>query len=75
VKQILTEGSKEFLVNSPDIPKLLGNLQSNKRKGLGRDAIVAFLKKVPGITENVVEEQLANLKRSGDYARIVREVV
>ena len=55
-----------------DMAKVRGNLESEK--GLGRDLIVDFLDGVPGINENTVNQQLANLKSSGDYARIIGEV-
>jgi flagellar biosynthesis GTPase FlhF len=42
--------------------------------GIGRDTILEFLEGVPGINQNVVMQQLANLKASGHYRRIVEEV-
>ena len=33
-----------------------------------------MIKEVPGYNEGVIKQQLANLKASGDYARIMREV-
>lgn len=45
-----------------------------KGNGVGRDAILAELEGVTGITEHVVKRELANLKESGAYDRIVREV-
>ena len=68
VKQILTESLNKGLPNLGD-PQLLPDLSRNS-KGLGEPLITAFLRKVPGIKNSVVEEQLANLKKSGDYARI-----
>jgi hypothetical protein len=68
VKDILVKEEEEDLANLPDHPEQLGNLQSHK--GLGRDVILRFLKSVPGIKDPVVKDQLANLKKSGDYARI-----
>jgi hypothetical protein len=44
------------------------------RDGIGRDAICELLVDVPGVTQNSVKEQLANIKKSGDYASIIREV-
>ena len=55
-----------------DLEKIRGNLTSEK--GIGRDIIERFLVGVPGINESVIKDQLANLKVSGDYARIVKEV-
>jgi hypothetical protein len=43
-------------------------------KGIGRDLILRFLQGVPGITASNIEHQIANLKSSGDYARIIQEV-
>ena len=47
---------------------------AQKRDGVGRDAIVKELDGVFGINDNVVRVQLANIKSSGAYDRIVREV-
>jgi hypothetical protein len=69
-KAVLTGVGSEQLFRSSDLPELRGNLTSDR--GLGRDIIVRFLKKVPGVTDRTVQEQLANLKASGDYARIIR---
>lgn len=44
------------------------------KDGVGRDAILKELHDVPGVNENVVKLQLANLKSNGAYDRIVREV-
>jgi hypothetical protein len=43
-------------------------------KGLGAPSIMNFYKGVDGIKESMVKHHLANLKASGDYARIVAEV-
>lgn len=48
--------------------------QIASEKGLGRECILKFYDGVDGINENVVKEHLANLKASGNYARIVKEV-
>lgn len=40
----------------------------NHRDGIGEPAIAKFLKGIPGITENVIKQQVANLKASGHYA-------
>lgn len=42
--------------------------------GLGEPIITDFLVGVPGVNKNTVLQQLANLKASGDYARVIREV-
>lgn len=49
-----------------------GMLES--RDGIGQDAVERFLRGIPGVTGTIVEQQLANLKASGDYARIIHEV-
>jgi len=49
------------------------NRNENKRQDIGRDALHDFLKDVPGVTRNSVQEQLASLKTAGHYANIIRE--
>jgi hypothetical protein len=49
-----------------------GNIVSEK--GLGHDLVLQFLLNIPGLNEHVVKDQLANLKTSGAYARIIAEV-
>jgi hypothetical protein len=49
-----------------------GNLTSGK--GIGEEVILGVLKDVPKMSTYVIKEQLANLKASGDYARIIRDV-
>lgn len=75
-KAILT-GNRNLLKNfSEGSEYSLGSLQGNltSEKGLGRDIVVSFLDGTPGINEGSVQQQLANLKASGDYARIVKEI-
>jgi flagellar biosynthesis GTPase FlhF len=43
-------------------------------KGVGEHMLEKFLPKIPGVTHRVIYQQLANLKASGDYARMVTEV-
>jgi hypothetical protein len=43
-------------------------------RGLGRDVILRFLEGVHRFDAGTVQAQLANLKASGDYARIIGEV-
>ena len=43
-------------------------------ENIGVDVLVAFLDGIPGVNEGTVKAQLANLKASGDYARIIGEV-
>jgi ParB-like nuclease domain len=45
----------------------------HNRDGIGQPAILGKLQGVPGIDHNVVDRQLAGLKQSGHYDRIVRE--
>lgn len=61
---------EEFFIVNFDSEKRGGH----NRDGIGRDAVLAKLKDVPGIGSAVVRQQLANLKESGHYARIEREV-
>lgn len=49
-----------------------GNLMNGQ--GVGRDLIEAYLHGVPGITRNVIGEQLAILKSSGHYQRLMTEI-
>jgi hypothetical protein len=42
--------------------------------GMGWRVLLAFLDNIPGINEIAVKHQLANLKYSGDYARLITEV-
>jgi flagellar biosynthesis GTPase FlhF len=51
---------------------LRGNIASDR--GIGQDVVEEFLDGIPGVTSKVVEHQLANLKSSGHYARIIAEV-
>jgi len=44
------------------------------RQGVGGPTILKFLPGIPGIHINSVQHQLANLKASGHYARILQEV-
>jgi len=48
-------------------------LNKTNAHGIGWSQIVDFLDGVPGVNKNTVVEQLANLKASGDYERILRE--
>jgi hypothetical protein len=45
------------------------------RDGIGQDRIFDALHGVPGITDNVIRQQLSSLKASGDYDRVVDEIV
>jgi hypothetical protein len=73
-KAILTGGAGEFSSTSQDfhLPTLRDRLLSDE--GMGREVLVAFLHDIPGINEWSIRQQLANLKTSGDYARLIAEV-
>lgn len=64
------DGSHEFVRTLP--PEVRGNLSSDK--GVGEPVITRFLEGVPGICRQTVQQALANLKTSGNYARIIAEV-
>jgi hypothetical protein len=55
---------------------VLGKLSAEGGEGLGRDLLVRYFheKKIPGMGDWTVQQQMANLKASGAYARIMREV-
>ena len=57
-------------------PKALETLQGQLagERGVGEPLILQFLARIPGITTYSVKQQLANLKASGAYARILGEV-
>jgi hypothetical protein len=71
-KNIILGGPGNF-TRASELPNLRRDL-ANPNGGVGRDLIVRFLKDTPGINENVVRQQLVNLKTSGEIARIVKEV-
>jgi hypothetical protein len=70
-KAIITGGCNEF-VTSSTLPELRGNLAC--QRGLGQRVIADFLSHVPGLDRNIINQHLANLKASSDYARIITEV-
>jgi hypothetical protein len=43
-------------------------------RGIGRRVVAEFLGNIPGVNEGTIQQHLANLKASGDYARIIGEV-
>jgi hypothetical protein len=61
------------IFESPHAFEQAQNALSSER-GMGQPPIVRFLKDVPGVNDGTVQQQLANLKASGDYARIIRDV-
>lgn len=65
-------GTMSKFFDIPGEEEVRGNLMSDH--GLGERVILRFLSEVPGISQNAVRQQIANLKASGDYARILGEV-
>jgi hypothetical protein len=82
-KMVLTGTSQEFL-GGRSLDTVRGQIQTER--GLGEDVIMEFLNgspkerkegtrdKIPGVNLGTIRQQLANLKSSGDYARIIAEV-
>lgn len=68
-KGVLTGGLSEFRQSTPE---LAGNMGSSK--GVGWKSVLAVLDGVPGINKNAVDQALANLKSSGEYAAIIEAV-
>lgn len=73
--------AKGVLSRDADVLKSLGKTLARQigaalesERGINRMQIAKFLGPLPGITERDLGEQLANLKASGDYARIIAEV-
>ena len=58
--------------SSKAIETAQGNLMNGH--GVGHDLIEAFLKGVPGITTYIVQEQIATLKSSGHYQRLITQI-
>jgi hypothetical protein len=61
--------ARNLAILSESIERLRGNLTSSK--GLGHEIIERFLQGVPGLTTYTIQQQLATLKASGDYQRII----
>jgi hypothetical protein len=57
-------------------PQSASQLRKNNisDRGLGQRVVTEFLQTVPGINTNTINQQFANLKASGDYARIIGEM-
>jgi hypothetical protein len=72
LKLALTSNERfvQFCTNL-DVATVVGNITSDK-KGMGRMVIAKFFN--GAMKESDINHQLANLKTSGHYARIVREV-
>lgn len=68
----LLSGDSQFCESEVGAEKARNHLTS--AKGLGEPIVTKFLSSVPGMGEAIVKQQIANLKASGDYARIISEV-
>lgn len=65
---------KEQSLGAGKIPSASKFANKPETQSIGLPTILEFLEGVPGVNNNTVREQLANLKKSGSYARILREV-
>jgi hypothetical protein len=66
-----TGGAEKFL-RTFHVPTVRDRLLSDD--GMGWRVLLAFLDDIPGINVGAIQHQLANLKYSGDYARLIAEV-
>lgn len=66
------DGSEQMFRTPHERKTALGNLESER--GIGRDLVVRFLAGVPGMSARVIQSQLASLKHSGIYAKIIASV-
>lgn len=59
-----------------DTSKYFGHAQAAllSDEGIGERLLLRFLNNIPGVSLRSIREQLANLKESGNYARIISEV-
>jgi DNA polymerase III delta prime subunit len=72
-KELLTTPTLSFLKERP--PHSLNQLVFQMSKGnLGEPIITEFLANIPQISSMSVQQQIANLKTSGEYGRIMRDV-
>lgn len=71
VKSVLCGVTHKFM-RDLDMGKVRAHLASEK--GIGREVIAQVLDGVPGFNAGSINQQLANLKSSGHYARIVADV-
>ena len=71
-KELMTGGSGKLDITCLDFDAAQGNMTSDK--GIGRSILLSILEGIPGINDASVRQQLAILKASGDYARIIGEV-
>lgn len=72
VAKAILMGSAEEFFSSFHLPTLRERLL--REDGMGREVVLAFLHDIPGINDYALQHQLANLKTSGDYARLIAEV-
>jgi ParB-like chromosome segregation protein Spo0J len=71
-KSLLVGATRE-IPSSTDVGVARQRLTDSR--GLGEPIITGFLANIPGVNENSVRQQLSILKSSGDYSRIIDEVV
>jgi hypothetical protein len=71
-KSILTGKVGDEIITKFDLPTLRRRLLGED--GMGRRVLASFLQGIPGISAQVLQHQLANLKASGDYARLMAEM-
>lgn len=57
---------------SKSIDTLRGQLLSDK--GIGKRIIERFFEGIPGLNDNAIKQALTNLRESGHYSRIIKEV-
>lgn len=70
-KAVMTGGDLSPIgLTSRGAETIRGNISSEA--GIGYDVVLKLLEGIPGIGKKVVEQQLANLKASGHYARIIK---
>jgi len=60
-------------IRTPEIGR--ANEGGQRRDGIGARAILAELGEIPGFTRSMIDQQLGLLKLSGDYDRIVNEII
>jgi ParB/RepB/Spo0J family partition protein len=74
-KAVMTGSLGRILPRSQKAEETIrGNLTAASGEGIGWRLILDCLGRIPGYSEYSVKEELANLKASGDYARILQTV-
>lgn len=65
-----------FPANLTETPLALSQTRGNltSEKGIGHELIAKFLHDIDGISDSSVKQQLATLKQSGEYAKIIAVV-